>query len=117
MAVPKPQRAAALIQLLAGIIASVTPTGPEMDDLDNVRLRMRIANLEARRELCEIEQSALSREINAPLTSEAAREAAMERCADLMAEWDEIVAQLQSHRGSDLARRVWQIIDGGLAAG
>ncbi len=42
--------------------------GSFMDDLDEIRLRIRISNLQARLELCEIEILALSREISSPLT-------------------------------------------------
>jgi hypothetical protein len=40
-----------------------------MEDLDEIRLRMKISKLEARLALREIEIAALNREINSPLTS------------------------------------------------
>ena len=38
------------------------------DNLDEIRIRMRISNLEARLEMLEIEIAALDREIASPLT-------------------------------------------------
>ena len=40
-----------------------------MDHLDDIRRRMRLANLEARRETHEIERDALTRKIDSPRTS------------------------------------------------
>ena len=40
-----------------------------MDELDEIRCRMRLSHLEARIALREIEAAALTREINSPLTS------------------------------------------------
>jgi hypothetical protein len=45
--------------------------GGRMDELDEIRRRMRLGNLEARIALREIEAAALTREINPPLTSAA----------------------------------------------
>jgi hypothetical protein len=45
--------------------------GGRMDELDEIRCRMRLGNLEARIALREIEAAALTREINPPLTSAA----------------------------------------------
>ena len=58
--------------------------------------RMRIANLEARRELREIEREALSRTINSPLTSLRDRHAATSRRDVLTIEWTAIVEELQA---------------------
>ena len=52
-----------------------------MDEMDEIRLRMRVSRLEARLALLEIEAAALSREIASPLTSERRREEATE-CRD-----------------------------------
>jgi hypothetical protein len=69
-----------------------------MDQIDDIRFRMRVANLEARRELHEIERAALTREIDSPLTSAPARKTAMERRDVLLSEWAEIVQELQNLR-------------------
>jgi hypothetical protein len=71
-----------------------------MDPMDDIRYRMRIANLEARRELHEIERAALTREIDSPLTGTPARKSAMERRDVLLSEWAEIVDELQTLRNS-----------------
>ena len=76
-----------------------------MDDLDELHRRMRIANLEARRELCEIERDALTGEINSSLTSEQARKAAARRRDLLWTEWVEIVEEMKSLLGSSRSRR------------
>ena len=52
-----------------------------MDQMNEVRLRMRVSKLEARLALVEIETAALSREIASPLTSERRRAEAKE-CRD-----------------------------------
>lgn len=67
-----------------------------MDDLDILRRRMRIANLEARRELHEIERDALTRQINSRLKTPWQREEAIERRDDLLSEWAKVVEELQS---------------------
>ena len=77
-----------------------------MDDVDDLRRRMRIANLEARRELCEVERDALTREINSPTTSELQRRAAAKRRDDMWTEWSEIVEELRTLHGSDPSRRL-----------
>jgi hypothetical protein len=68
-----------------------------MDALDEMRLRMKIAHLEAQLALCEIWSAALKREINSPLTSLERRyeaceslDAARTEGADLITELDEI---------------------------
>jgi hypothetical protein len=68
-----------------------------MDELGEIRLRMRISKLEARLALREIEGAALKREINSPLTSLARRnkaseslDAARSEGANLITELDEI---------------------------
>ena len=43
---------------------------PRADELDEIRWRMRVSNLEARVELGDIGAAALAREVASPLTSE-----------------------------------------------
>ena len=71
-----------------------------MHDLDDVRRRMRISNLEARLELHEIEIAALSTEISSPLTSSHRSEEANERRDAQQAEWWKIKAELDEMRRS-----------------
>jgi hypothetical protein len=68
-----------------------------MDDIEQIRLRLRISNLEARLALREIEAAALAREITSPLTfasrrAEATRrqDAALSEASVIKAELDEI---------------------------
>jgi hypothetical protein len=71
-----------------------------MDQMDDIRYRMRVANLEARRELHEIERAALTREIDSPLTSALGRKTAIERRDAVLSKWAEIVQELQNLRES-----------------
>jgi hypothetical protein len=68
-----------------------------MDALDEIRLRMKFAMLEAQLSLREIESDALRREINSPLTSLERRneawecfDAAQSERANLITELDEL---------------------------
>jgi hypothetical protein len=61
---------------------------------------MRIANLEARRELPEIERAALTREIDSPLTGALGRKTAIKRRDVVLSEWAEIVEELQALRNA-----------------
>ena len=70
------------------------------DELDEIRWRMRIANLEARVELCEIESAALAREIASPLTAETCRSQAMMRRSVLLTEASEFKTELEQIRRS-----------------
>ena len=65
-----------------------------MDDLDEIRLRMRISNLQAKLELRELETLALSREISSPLTASQRRSQAVERRDDMLTERSEITKKL-----------------------
>lgn len=69
-----------------------------MDDLDEIRRRLRITNLEARIELREIEAEALVREIRSPLTSAARRAEAIERRTALLTERSAIKTELDEMR-------------------
>lgn len=51
------------------------------DELDEIRIRMRISNLEARLAMREIEIAGLSREISSPLTA-SKRRAQADECRD-----------------------------------
>jgi hypothetical protein len=65
-----------------------------MDEMDEIRLRMRISNLQARREWCEIEILALSREILSPLTTSRRQAEAVVRRDDLMTDRSELAKEL-----------------------
>jgi hypothetical protein len=65
-----------------------------MDDMHELHLRMRISNLQARVELCEIEILALSREILSPLTTSQRQAEADARRDDLMTERSELAKKL-----------------------
>jgi hypothetical protein len=71
--------------------------GVQMDELGEIRRRLRISNLEARLALREIEAAALTREITSPLTSanrkgEAiqSRDAALTEASVIKADLDEM---------------------------
>jgi hypothetical protein len=72
---------------------------PRANELDEIRWRLRVSNLEARVELREIEAAALTREITSPLTSAARQAEAMQRRQTLLTEASELKAELdQMHR-------------------
>ncbi len=78
-----------------------------MDALEEIRLRMRITNLEARMELQEIEIAALNREIGSPLTTLDRKNEARER---LDAAWNEradVYTELTEVRRSHPHFRPW----------
>jgi hypothetical protein len=66
-----------------------------MDEIDDIRRRLRISNLEARSELHEIEVAALTREIASPLTSAQKRAQATTRREAAFAELAVINAELE----------------------
>jgi hypothetical protein len=72
-----------------------------MDDLEDVRRRMRMSNLEARLELHEIEIAALNKKIASPLTSPRRREEALERRDVEQGEWWAIKAELDEMQKSN----------------
>lgn len=59
---------------------------------------MRLAALESRREVREIENAVLCREIDAQHTADLARQAAMRRRSAVLEEWAHIVEELRSLR-------------------
>ena len=71
-----------------------------MDELDEIRLRMRITKLEARLALCEIESAALTREINSPLTSFERRKEARKSLDAARSEQANLFAELNEMRSS-----------------
>ena len=73
---------------------------PRTDELDEIRCRLRVSNLEARMELREIEAAALTREIASPLTSAARQTEALQRRTVLLAEASELKAELDQMRKS-----------------
>ena len=68
------------------------------DEMDEVRIRMRISNLEARLAMREIEIAALNREIGRPLTSSIRRAEATEQRDAEQADWWRIKAELDELR-------------------
>jgi hypothetical protein len=67
-----------------------------MDYMDDIRRRLRVSNLQSKRELLEIERTALLREITSPLTSQDRREEAFRRRDEITNQWTEIVEELQA---------------------
>jgi len=67
-----------------------------MDEMDDIRRCLRVSNLEARRELIEIQRTALLREITSPLTSQDCREQAYKNRDELMIQSAEVVAELHT---------------------
>lgn len=88
----------------------MTPTAirlsPEMDnraqfdEIGEIRIRMRISNLEARLAMREIEIADLSREIASSLTSSNRREEGIKRRDAEQADWRQIRAELDEMRRS-----------------
>lgn len=73
---------------------------PQLDEMDEIRIRMRISNLEARLAMREIEIAALSREIANYLTSSKQRAEAIEYRDLEHADWWKIKAELDDLRRS-----------------
>ena len=69
-----------------------------MDEMDDIRLRLRISNLEARLALREIEAAALTREIASPLTSSKRREEVIQSRDAALTEASVINAELDEMR-------------------
>ena len=73
---------------------------PRADELDEIRWRMRVSNLEARVELGEIEAAALAREVASPLTSEIRKAEVDQRRDAILTEISELKAKLDQMRES-----------------
>ena len=73
---------------------------PRANELDEIRWRMRVSNLEARVELCEIEATALAREIASPLTPETRRGEATDRRCTLVTKASDLKSELEEVRRS-----------------
>lgn len=73
---------------------------PNGDELDEIRWRMRVTNLEARVELREIEAAAFTRELKSPLTPEPRRTELTRRRGAILAEVFELKAELEQMRRS-----------------
>ena len=58
-----------------------------MDDMEELNYRMRISDLEARLELCDIRIAGLSEEIASPLTSSNKKEEASQQRERHQSEW------------------------------
>jgi len=69
-----------------------------MDGMDEIHVRMRITNLEARLALRKIDNNALTREINSPLTSFENRDQALKRLRRTMDEWHQANDDLERLR-------------------
>lgn len=70
-----------------------------MEDIDEIRLRLRFSKLEAKLALTEIEMSACSREIRSPLTP-------AHRCEEVAARRDQLLSHASLLRAElDLLRR------------
>lgn len=69
-----------------------------MDQIDELHIRMRISNLEARVALREIEIASLDRNINSPLTSARRKSVAGERKNAALVELSEIKDELEQVR-------------------
>jgi hypothetical protein len=70
-----------------------------MDYSNDIRRRLKISTLQARRELLEIERDALVREIDSPKTSLARKAEAFTLCNDLADRWAKVVKELISYEG------------------
>jgi len=71
-----------------------------MDELDEIRCRLRVSNLEARIALLEIEAAALTREIASPLTSARRGTELIPRRDAMLTEATRLNAELDELRGS-----------------
>ena len=71
-----------------------------MDELDEIRCRMRLSNLEARIALREIEAATLTREINSPLTSGTRRTELIQSRDLMLTEVSKLKAELDKLRTS-----------------
>lgn len=70
-----------------------------MDELDDIRRRLRVSNLQARRELLEIERDALMHEITSPLTGQDRRAEVFMLRDELKSQWAKVVEELKLHEG------------------
>lgn len=70
-----------------------------MDALNDIFRRLWVSDLQARRELLEIERDALIHEITSPLTSQARRAEVFLLRDELGAQLAEVVEELRIHKG------------------
>ena len=70
-----------------------------MADLQDILRRLWVSELQARRELLEIQRDALMREINSPLTSQDRRAEVFVLRDELMSQLSEVVEELKIHEG------------------
>ncbi len=68
-----------------------------MADLQDILRRLWVSDLQARRELLEIQRDALMHEINSPLTSQERRAEVFVLRDELMSQWAEVVEELKIH--------------------
>jgi hypothetical protein len=74
--------------------------GPRANEIDEIRWRMRVTNLEARIELREIDIAAFTREIASPLTPATRRAELTALRAAMLAEVSKLKAELDQMRRS-----------------
>ena len=77
---------------------------PRANELDEIRWRMRVTNLEARIELREIDAAACTREIASPLTPATRRSELIAHRAATLTEVSKLKAELEQVRRSFPAR-------------
>jgi len=65
-----------------------------MDELNDILRRLWVSDLQARRELLEIQRDALMCEITSPLTSQNRRKEAFVLRDELMSQWAKVVEEL-----------------------
>jgi hypothetical protein len=70
-----------------------------MDELQDILRRLWVSDLQARRELLEIQRDALMHEITSPLTSQDRRKEAFVLRDELMSQWAKVVEELKIHAG------------------
>ena len=70
-----------------------------MDELNDILRRLWVSDLQARRELLEIQRDALMCEITSPLTTQDRREEVFALRDELLSQWAEVVEELKIHEG------------------
>jgi hypothetical protein len=70
-----------------------------MADLQDILRRLWVSDLQARRELLEIQRDALMHEINSPLTSQDRSAEVFVLRDELMSQWAKVVEELKIYEG------------------
>jgi hypothetical protein len=68
-----------------------------MDEMDDIRRRLRVSKLQGQRDLLEIERDALIREITSPLASQERREEVFMLRDELKSKCAKVVEELKTH--------------------